>query len=82
MRVEFRHGVPKECIAWLWEHVGHGNVVHTPDNSKIRGNYIEERDRWFYERIEKPVAGELFQYVPTITVIDPELALVFALRWQ
>ena len=88
MRIEFRQGVPRECIAWLWEHVGQGNVVHASDESltKIRVNYIEKRDLWFYERIQKaPTTGSIcdeIYFVPTITVVDPELALVFALKWS
>ena len=86
MRVEFKQGVPKECIAWLWDNVGSGNVKHEPNGTSIRGNYIEDRDLWFFERIEKITLNERFypdvSYVPTITVTDPRLATLIALRWS
>jgi hypothetical protein len=74
MRVEFNQGVPKGCIEWLYENVGRGNM-----------NVIQDSDdyAWFYERVSIPVPiGDAEPYhVPTITVKDPKLAMLFVLRW-
>ena len=78
MRVEFNQGVPPECIEWLYENVGRGNM-----------NIIDDGDdhAWFFERVEieikstDPTHDSNVKYVPTITVKDPKLATLFALRW-
>ena len=75
MRVEFNQGVPSECIEWLYENVGRGNMNVTEDGADYA---------WFYERVSIPVPiGDAEPYhVPTITVKDPKLATWFALRWS
>lgn len=80
MRVEFNQGVPPGCIEWLWNNVGPGNVEPRGDPG------IEWGDAWKYERIKMPhppfaFGDDPFKYVPTITVKDPKLAVIFALRW-
>lgn len=86
MRVEFRQGVPKECIDWLWENVGQGNV-QPKTMLPLRTFPPVEHDAWFYERITRIKPPQAFgddalEHVPTITVRDPELAVLFALRWS
>jgi hypothetical protein len=85
MRVEFNQGVPAGCKQWLWDNVGPGNITLT------RPGIIDAEDSpeyaWFFERIKKPTTPESFYddpfyFVPTITVKDPKMAMVFALRWQ
>ena len=81
MRVEFRRGVPTGCVEWLNEHVGKGNITGLVDNDDYA---------WFYRReCVYPQPHEAFDprarqpsYVPTITVKDPKLATLFALRWS
>ena len=81
MRVEFNQGVPKECIEWLYENVGRGNITNIEDSADYA---------WFYRRERVyPQGHEAFEgfnlapkYVPTITVKDPKLATWFALRWS
>lgn len=84
IRVEFDQAVSEECIYWLWNNVGPGNVQ--PEiTGPLKIFPICEYDAWFYKRefIKNPgtfpVEG---RYVPTITVKDPELAMLFALRWS
>jgi len=81
MRVEFRQGVPDECIEWLYKNVGRGNMTSIYDSPEYD---------WFYKRERVyPHGHEVFdprdtgpKYVPTITVKDPKLAVIFALRWS
>ena len=81
MRVEFRQGVPDECIKWLYKNVGRGNMTSIYDSPEYT---------WFYRRERVyPEPHETFdgfdmapKYVPTITVKDPKLATWFALRWS
>ena len=83
MRVEFRQGVPEGCAKWLWANVGPGNL-------SLRGGRClstRDTDLWFYERIEKLIwTGEFkdntVEYIPTITVKDEKLAMLFSLRWS
>ena len=83
MRVEFNQGVPPDCIEWLWNNVGSGNVG-LPGNPDIS----DWGDAWLYERVEQeipstdPSMDSNIKYVPTITVKDPKLATWFALRWS
>ena len=79
MRVEFHQGVPPDCIEWLWNNVGSGNVG-LPGNPDIS----DWGDAWKYERVSIPVPiGDAEPYhVPTITVKDPKLAMLFILRWS
>ena len=80
MRVEFPQGVPEGCTEWLNTHVGKGNMTGLVDNYDYA---------WFYRRERVyPQPHEAFdprdwgpKYVPTITVKDPKLATLFALRW-
>ena len=81
MRVEFNQGVPEGCIEWLYNNVGRGNMTSLHDSP----NYA-----WFYKRERVyPQPHETFdgfdpapKYVPTITVKDPKLAILFILRWS
>ena len=90
MRVEFRQGVPEGCVEWLWDNVGPGNLTRHSESSSIYGYNHDKADdpkyAWFYERIVKPKTQEAFgddpfEYVPTITVKDEKLAVLFILRW-
>ncbi len=78
MRFEFNQGVPNKCIEWLWDNVGPGNLVPPQHKSTSFSKYA-----WFYERIYKPHPNPMTEgsYVPTITVRNPKLALLFAIRW-
>ena len=79
MRIEFNQGVPPGCIEWLWNNVGPGNIEPRGDCGDDWG------DAWLYERISIPVPmNELGEYkcVPTITVNDPVMAMMFMLRWK
>lgn len=82
MRIEFSQGVPKGCIEWLWNNVGPGNVEPRGDCGDDWG------DAWFYERVEQEIPStdlsmdSNVRYVPTITVKDPKLAILFVLRWS
>jgi hypothetical protein len=74
MKFEFRQGVPEGCTEWLNTHVGKGNIT----------GFVDDDDyAWFYERIITPVplGDPEPHYVPTITVKDPKLAMLFVLRW-
>lgn len=84
MRVEFNQGVPTGCIDWLWKNVGSGNIYP----GGLRHTYAScEADKWTYERVEVEIRStnghedSNTKYVPTITVKDPKLATLFALRW-
>lgn len=79
IRFEFNKGVPPGCVRWLWENVGQGNI-----GKDTNRNYKLPTDSWFYERISIPIIGDPFEaesHVPTITIYDLELALLFRLRW-
>ena len=86
MRIEFNQGVPQECVDWLWANVGPGNI-HPNMTGPLRTFPTAEEDAWFYERVEveirstDPKHDSNTRYVPTITVKDPKLATMFALRW-
>ena len=81
MRVEFRQGVPEGCTEWLNKHVGRGNLTGLKDSPDYA---------WFYKRERVyPQPHEAFdprdmqpRYVPTITVKDEKLAVLFILRWS
>jgi hypothetical protein len=79
MRVEFHQGVPSGCIKWLWDNVGPGNI-------EPRGDQFGPSwgDAWKFERvaISVPIGDPEPHFVPTITVKDPKLALLFVLRWS
>lgn len=79
MRVEFNQGVPSGCIEWLWNNVGPGNL-RSP-MTIIRST--QDGDQWFYERVSIPVPlGDAEpHHVPTITIKDEKLAMLFILRW-
>ncbi len=83
MRVKFNQGVPKACIDWLWQNVGSGNVIHSAEAHNTRREK-QDSDIWFYERIfvEPQDPRSEGTYVPTITIKDPNLATMFALRWS
>jgi hypothetical protein len=68
-------------VEWLKENVGKGNIT----------NLTIDRDDydWFYQ-VQRvwPQGHEAFdprdmqpRYVPTITIKDPETAMLFMLRW-
>ena len=79
--VEFHQGVPEGCTEWLNEHVGKGNLTNLKDSPDYA---------WFYQRERVyPKSYEVFdprdwgpRYVPTITVKDEKLAMLFILRWS
>jgi hypothetical protein len=77
MRVEFNRGVPNECVVWLWNNVGPGNLYRAGAEQIER----KETDTWFYERVYSGRHPDDIRYVPTITVKDPKLATFFSLRW-
>ena len=88
MRVEFKGGVPPECIDWLWDNIGSGNVAPTDSTSATMNSDLvsHEWHLWKYERIEKIVdtsalMSEIY-HIPTITIKDEQDALMFALRWS
>ena len=81
MRLEFPQGVPEGCTEWLNKHVGKGNIT----------GFVNDDDyAWFYRReCVYPQGHEVFdprntgpRYVPTITIKDPKLAVMFSLRWM
>jgi hypothetical protein len=81
MKVEFNQGVPTGCVEWLNENVGRGNLTNMVKSAEYD---------WFY-KLQRvwPQGHEAFDprdmipgYVPTITVNDPKLATLFALRWS
>lgn len=82
MRVDFPQGVPAECTVWLNQHVGKGNITGIVDDDEYA---------WFYERRfetfnqiknqDEIVLGQ-GKYIPSITVKDPEKAVLFVLRWS
>jgi hypothetical protein len=81
MRIEFHQGVPEGCVEWLYTHVGRGNMTDINDSHDYA---------WFYKRECVYLRlHEVFdprdmgpKYVPTITVKDPKLGTLFALRWS
>ena len=83
MRVEFNQGVPEGCVEWLWANVGPGNLRRQLSTA-MPWRPREETDAWFYERISIPVplGDPEPHHVPTITVKDPKLAMLFVLRWS
>ena len=80
MQIEFHQGVPGECVQWLLDNVGRGHNFHESSVSL-------DECAWYYERVLEeipsadPSMDTNFRFIPTITVKDPEKALLFALRW-
>jgi len=72
MTLEFRQGVPEGCTEWLNKNVGKGNITSIYDSAEYD---------WFYSRITLSEDVNP-HYVPTITVKDPKLAMLFVLRWS
>ena len=82
MRVEFPQGIPEGCTQWLRENVGIGNIEHG-NNRTTYGRMIDDSTyAWFYKREATYTADAKLRYVPTITVKDPELAILFALKFS
>ena len=88
MRVEFNQGVPDGCARWLQENVGLGNIEEDSNGKRTRQGMIDIPEyAWFYERVEVEIKSTSededsnIKYVPTITVKDPKLAILFVLRW-
>ena len=86
MRVEFHQGVPDGCIEWLWNNVGPGNQGNLePCGDPGTDDWGDST--WLYERVEQEIPStdssiyRNFRYVPAITVKDPKLAMLFALKW-
>jgi hypothetical protein len=86
MKFEFDIGVPSDCIEWLWQNVGTGNIKHSPIESNIRRERQEDDD-WYYRRMQyevpniNPKLASETRYVPTIFIEDEKKAILFALRW-
>jgi hypothetical protein len=86
MKFEFNQGVPKECIEWLWENIGAGNITRFKA-CDIRSE-PRENDDWCYERVEheihsnNPYLDSNCRYVPTIFINDEIKAALFKLRWS
>ena len=85
MRVDFPQGVPDECVRWLLDNVGRG---HNCDPSPHGSGVSLDECTWYYQRVEEeisstdPTMDSNCRYTPTITVKDPDLALLFALKWS
>lgn len=83
MKFEFNQGVPDECIEWLWDNVGPGNLVPGKYKDASLDHYS-----WFYKRVtheipcHDPKHDPYSRYVPTIFIEDEKKAILFALRWQ
>ena len=82
MNFEFNQGVPDECIEWLWDNVGPGNLV--PGKYKdVNFAYYS----WFYKRVTHEISSDdpkhdsNSRHVPTIFIEDEKKAMLFALRW-
>lgn len=83
MRLEFRQGVPEGCVGWLWANIGSGNLYREGASQDDK----KDSDAWFYESMAKLISpnafgDDPFEYVPTITVKDEKLAMLFILRWS
>lgn len=87
MKFEFNQGVPQECIDWLWENVGQGNV-QPKMVGPLRTFPTCDNDAWYYERMvyevhsDDPRHESGARYVPTIFIEDEKKAILFALRWS
>jgi hypothetical protein len=86
MKFEFNQGVPRECIKWLWENVGEGNIILSTPESNTRRERLDT-DVWYYERMiyeipsNDPSKDSGSRHVPTIFIENEEHAIMFALRW-
>lgn len=84
MTVEFPDGVLLEAVRWLQQNVGTGNIYFYGDCMAVQPGLPEEFD-WYYERKESwitPDDRHRKVYTAVITVHDPELALVFSLKFS
>jgi hypothetical protein len=85
MQVQFHQGVPDECVRWLHDNVGRGHNLD-PNPHGSGADFYE--CAWYYERVLEeitstdPTMDSNFRYTPTITVKDPKMAVLFALRWS
>jgi hypothetical protein len=85
MKFEFNQGVPNDCIKWLWENVGEGNIINCTANKTRRER--QDTDSWYYERMSyeipstNPEQDSGSRHVPTIFIKDEKKAVLFALRW-
>ena len=81
---------PEGCIEWLCKNVGNGNVTidgfrKTKDGE--RWNIDKPEYDWFFESVEheipatNPYMDSNTRQVPTITVKDEKMAMLFVLRW-
>lgn len=82
MRVEFHQGVPEGCTEWLNEHVGKGNLTNLKDSPDYAWFYKRERVYPQGHEVFDPQSAFPWKYVPTITVKDEKLAILFMLRWS
>ena len=79
MTVDFPQGVPDGCTEWLDQHVGSGSYISSVNCAW----YYERRFVPYDKRVDdKQVHDTAGDYIPTITVKDPKLATLFALRWS
>jgi hypothetical protein len=79
MRVEFHQGVPAGCTEWLNENVGKGNMTSLHDSPEY--DWFYKRERVYPQPHEGFGPDFPWKYVPTITVKDEKLAMLFILRW-
>jgi hypothetical protein len=79
MKVEFPEGISEQCIEWLLENVGSGNVYRSPLDGRICIKAMSESDAWFFERV---FANGIATIAATITVKDEKMATWFILRWS
>ena len=83
MTLEFPGGIPEGAIEWLRQNVGVGNVYPIRDCWAVNAGTADEFD-WYHERKETWITQDdrdRKMYTDTITVCDPELALLFSLKF-
>jgi hypothetical protein len=87
MKFEFIQGVPEEGWDWLRTNVGPGNLFPGKGLKDTHWQIDRPEYAWFYKRESRRQirTGNLvfdYEYVPTITVKDPKMAVWFELRWS
>lgn len=82
MRIEFNNGVPVECVNWLFENIGQGNV--DPVTERVLCTRVD--DKWCFRRVEvqDKVNPNKTWRIPTIFIFSDRfdaLGAYIALRW-